>query len=149
MGRNVYMMAFRAWREAVAALAAVLAAGPGAQPLRERLREIGAYEEGEVRVTTSNAPRVLKTLKEYAVKTIGAGHEVYRLLEELDALRKDAYMLHTAFYEGAEHAGFTGDDEAVETAHRVIGTAAGILERVRRLAAGRGNGRSTYPTSQR
>ena len=135
--RQAYNKAFYAWREAIAALAAMLAAGPGAQPLRERLREIGAYEEGEVRVTTSNAPRVLKTLKEYVMKTIGAGHEVYRLLEGLDALRKDAYMLHTAFYEGTEHAGFTGDEEAIKTAHRVIGAAAGILERVKRFIESR------------
>jgi len=128
--RQAYNKAFYAWREAVATAASILASNPA---LSERLRRLSAYEENRIIVTTSNAPRVLRALKEH----IEEQHPLYEVLEELDTVRRDAYMLHTAFYEGVEHASFTGAEEAAETLRRVVSAAGDALRVVKSLLASR------------
>ncbi len=103
---------FAAWKALVAALAQLASElDPG---LREELRRRGFIEDGVVKVTTATAPRIIHLVAEKA------GQEPVReLARSLLGLRKDAYILHTAFYEGPEHAGFTGTEEALETATRL------------------------------
>jgi len=79
--------------------------------LREELRRRGFTEDDVVKSTTATAPKIIYLVAEKAEQ-----EPVRELAQSLLGLRKDAYILHTAFYEGPEHAGFTGPDEALETA---------------------------------
>ena len=79
----------------------------GARPWAPRLRRRGFTEDSVIRATTAAAPRIIHLVVEKAEQ-----EPVRELARSLLGLRKDAYMLHTAFYEGPEHAGFTGPEEA-------------------------------------
>ncbi len=103
---------FAAWKALVAALAQLASElDPG---LREELHRRGLIEDGVVKATTAAAPRIIHLVAEKAEQ-----EPVRELAQSLLILRKDAYILHTAFYEGPEHAGFTGPEEALETAARL------------------------------
>ncbi len=103
---------FTAWKALVAVLPQL--ASELDPVLREELRRRGFTEDGAVKVTTATAPKIIHLVAEKAEQ-----EPVRELAQSLLSLHKDAYILHTAFYEGPEHAGFTGTEEALETAIRL------------------------------
>lgn len=117
--RQAFNKVFSAWKT-VAALVALLGAMESRGLLNE-LRRRGFVEDGSVRVTTANAVKVLRLV---AKQGPGKLREVAQGLLEL---RKEAYMLHTAFYEGAEHAGFEEEEEAKRVAEELAKKLAKIL----------------------
>ncbi|WP_048191420.1 hypothetical protein [Pyrolobus fumarii] len=126
--RQAFNKVFLAWREAIAYIAARLLADLRlSKVVRDQLSRLPtpAYEDGEVRVTTSNAVKTLKTLLRVCSEA-GCGRRVVEALRLLWEVRDTAFKLHTAFYEGPEHAGFEDEMEAVEATGR-------LLEKIRRL----------------
>ena len=120
---------FAAWKKLVAATLALLliravSAGSlsGGNLLIElRKNEIIEEDEGRVRivVTTGNAPKATRMLREYSSL---AGSDLEDIIEKLYNIRNSKiYQLYYAFYEGsAAHAGFSGEEEALELARRVL-----------------------------
>jgi len=127
--RQAFNKVFLAWREAIAYIAARLLADPRFSGIvRDQLSRLPtpAYEDGEVRVTTGNAVKTLKTLLRVCSEA-GCSQRVVEALGLLWEARDTAFKLHTAFYEGPEHAGFEDEREAVEATRR-------LLEKIRHLA---------------
>ncbi len=132
--RQAYNKVFLAWRGALALIAAKLLEHPAyrgeVMNALKMLPEPAVSGEG-VRITTGNAARVLPRLQRLCME-LDCPEGITEALRVLAETRKDAYMLHTAFYEGAEHAGFEGDDEAAETAKRLIERLGRVLALVHR-----------------
>ncbi len=129
--RQGFNKVFLAWKEAIAATVA-LAAAQG-RDIAEALRRLqpSPFEDGRVVVTTGNAVRLLHRLQGLCGK--GRCRGLDRVLRELLEARPLAYMLHTAYYEGAEHAGFADEKEAIGAAEglaRRLDAVAGELQRV-------------------
>ncbi len=124
--RQAYGKVFLAWKEAIALTIASLLATPSLsddakKALLEALGKLPSppLEDERITVTTSNAPKVLRTLITLCGK-LGCSSHVTRVLGLLEESRSLAYMLHVAFYEGAEHAGFVDDEEASSHARELV-----------------------------
>ena len=128
--RQAYNKVFLAWREAIAYIAALLLEDPRLSSMvRDALTRlpVPAYEDGEVRVTTSNAVKTLRALLRLCTAA-GCDKRIVEALRLLERLRDTAYKLHTTFYEGPEHAGFEDEKEATEAAKTILEKVRDALE---------------------
>lgn len=126
MPRQSFNKVFVAWKAAVVALAQL---GAKVEPrVADELEERGFMEDGRVKVATSTAPRILHIIREKATAS-----QLRSLTERMLELRREVYLLHSAFYEGPEHAGFIGENEALEIAKRTARRLRELLEEVNTL----------------
>jgi len=129
--RQAFEKAFLAWKTAaaLAALAAILSDG---EELLNRLEELGAVSVGpsgelEVHVKTSNVVKVLYVLGELGPRE--AAVAARRLLKH----RKEAFMLHSSFYDDPLHSGFIDWGEAAEAARALVREVEAVARLVRGL----------------
>ena len=116
--RQAYGKLFLAWKKAVAALLAAAAlAAPEIIEALEKAPQPPLTERWEIIVTTGNAPKLLRLLRDSCLAA-GCPMEILEAARLLEEARRDAYMLHYAYYEGPERAGFADDGEAMEAAER-------------------------------
>ena len=128
--------AFAAWKASVEALLVLLLAGAGRPELLGEAMRLGlaSISEGElkVRVTTTRAVKALKFLKS---RCGAVSPELCRAVEALDSVRREAFLLHNAFYGGLDEAGLD-EEEARRALEDVTEAARRVVEALRRLAGG-------------
>jgi len=133
--RQAFNKVFLAWKEAVAAAAALAALLEEEVARRLSTMEPSPIQDGRIVVTTANAPKALRVLRD-ACSGGDCPEELRRLIEELWRARQLAYQLHYAYYEGPEHAGFADEGEASASARSLLGSLARIHGVLSRLRAG-------------
>ncbi len=128
--------AFAAWKASVEALLVLLLAGAGRPELLGEAMRLGlaSIPEGElkVRVTATRAVKALKFLKS---RCGAVGPELCRAVEALDSVRREAFLLHNAFYGGLDEAGLD-EEKARRALEDVTEAARRVVEALRRLAGG-------------
>ena len=129
--RQAFDKLFFAWKKAIAATAARLAAGPEGDRVAEVLSSLtpSPVQEERIIVTTGNAIKTLRTLIRYC-ESRRCPYDVAEVLNELWRCRAAVYQLHTAYYEGAEHAGLADTEEAVLLAKKVLNELRRLYERM-------------------
>ncbi len=117
--RQAFNKVFLAWKEAVAAVAALAALLGEEAARRLSTMEPSPIQDGRIVVTTANAPKTLRLLRD-ACSVEDCPEELRRLIEELWRMRPLVYQLHYAYYEGPEHAGFADENEAAVSARSIL-----------------------------
>ncbi len=91
---------------------------PSVLPELQRLGYVDS--DYTIRVTTSNAAKVVRRLKDIGLR-YGIDKRYVDAIEELDSMRGDVFRLHSAFYDTPELAGFADDSEALRLAEDLMG----------------------------
>ncbi len=91
---------------------------PSVLPELQRLGYVDS--DYTIRVTTSNAAKVVRKLKDIGLR-YGIDKRYIDAVKELDSMRGDVFRLHSAFYDTPELAGFADDSEALRLAEDLMG----------------------------